>query len=87
MHKPTQNNINNTWISLQTTWGKDEQSIVLFLMDAGLLTLVNYARHLQYDNITLLTYKLFIWSFHFCPEIIICETLNWAMTCPSFESF
>jgi hypothetical protein len=71
MRKPTQNNINKS-----IPWGKDEQSIFLFLMDAGLLTSVKYTRHLQYDNITLLVYKPFNWSFHFIWEIIIFEALN-----------
>jgi hypothetical protein len=50
---------------LEATLGKDKPSICLFLMDAGLLTSVKYTRHLQTDNITLLMYKPFIWSFHF----------------------
>jgi hypothetical protein len=32
-------------------------------------------------------YNSCIRSFHFLWEIIICETLNYAMTGPSFESF
>jgi len=43
-----------------TNWGTDEQSIFLFLMDAGLLTSVKYIRHLQTDNITLLMHNPFI---------------------------
>ena len=76
-----------TYALLETTLGKDKPSICLFLMDAGLLTSVKYTRHLQTDNITLLMYKPFIWSFHFIEEIILCETLNYAMTYFSFESF
>ena len=56
--------------------GKDEQNIFLFLMDAGLLISVKYTRHFQTDNIRILMYKPFIWSFHFIWEIIISETLN-----------
>jgi hypothetical protein len=56
-------------------------------MDAGLPASLKYTRHLQTDNITLLMYKPFFWSFHFIYEIILCETLNYAMTYFSFESF
>jgi hypothetical protein len=54
-------------------------SWVCFVVASGFT--VKYTRHLQTDNITLLMYKPFIW------EIILCETLNYAMTYPPFESF
>jgi hypothetical protein len=76
-----------TYALLETISSKDKPNICLFLMDAGLLASLKYTRHLQTDNITLLIYKPFFWSFHFIYEIILCETLNYAMTYFSFESF